>query len=99
MGIEYIVGKFPLAANSRARANDDSRGSSSLSPIKRRENSRRAHIVAGGAGEILSECVLAMEYGATAEDIARTCRAPHRVRSGERGRHGGGSPNMGSIHF
>ena len=99
MGIEYIVGKFPLAANSRARANDDSEGVVKFVADKTTGKILGAHIVAGGAGEILSECVLAMEYGATAEDIARTCHAHPTVSEAVKEAAMAATPNMGSIHF
>ena len=99
MGIEYIVGKFPLAANSRARANDDSEGVVKFLTDKATGKILGAHIVAGGAGELLAECVLAMEYGATAEDIARTCHSHPTVSEAVKEAAMAATPGMGSIHF
>ena len=58
-----------------------------------------AHIVSGGAGELLAECVLAMEYGATAEDIARTCHSHPTVSEAVKEAAMAATPGMGSIHF
>ena len=99
MGIEYVVGKFPLAANSRARANDDSEGVVKFVCDKATGKVLGAHIVAGGAGELLAECVLAMEYGATAEDIARTCHSHPTVSEAVKEAAMAAVPGMGSIHF
>lgn len=72
-GWEYNVGTFPFAANSRARTNDDSEGMVKFISCKKTDKIFGAHIVGPSAGELLSECVLAMEYGGSTEDIARTC--------------------------
>ena len=62
-------------ANSRARANLDSVGKIKLISDKKTDRLIGAHIVSPGAGEIIHELVLGIEYGASAEDIARTCHA------------------------
>jgi dihydrolipoamide dehydrogenase len=72
-GLEYNVGTFPFAANSRARTNDDSEGMVKFISCKNTDKIFGAHIVGPQAGELLGECVLAMEYGGSTEDIARTC--------------------------
>ena len=72
-GVEYNVGTFPFAANSRARTNDDSEGLVKFVSCAKTDKILGAHIVGPNAGELLGECVLAMEYGAATEDIARTC--------------------------
>jgi len=72
-GVEYNVGTFPFAANSRARTNDDADGMVKFVSCKHTDKILGAHIMGPSAGELLSECVLAMEYGASTEDIARTC--------------------------
>ena len=72
-GAEYNVGTFPFAANSRARTNDDSEGMVKFISCKHTDKILGAHIVGPNAGELLGECVLAMEYGGSTEDIARTC--------------------------
>ena len=72
-GVEYNVGTFPFAANSRARTNDDSEGLVKFVSCKNTDKIMGAHIMGPNAGELLGECVLAMEYGAATEDIARVC--------------------------
>lgn len=74
-GMEYVIGSFPLMANSRARANLDAGGKIKLISDKKTQRLIGAHIVSPGAGELIHELTLAMEYGASAEDIARTCHA------------------------
>ena len=74
-GIEYTLGSFPLMANSRSRANMDAVGKIKLIVDKKTQRIIGAHIVSPGAGELIHELVLAMEYGASAEDVARTCHA------------------------
>lgn len=74
-GVEYRVGKFPFSANSRARTIDETDGLVKILADKRTDRVLGVHIVGPLAGDILSEAVLAMEFGATAEDIARTCHA------------------------
>jgi dihydrolipoamide dehydrogenase len=72
-GTPYAVGKFPFMANSRARTNDDADGLVKIITHKDSNAILGVHIVGVSAGELLAECVLAMEYGGSAEDIARTC--------------------------
>ena len=72
-GAKYNVGTFPFAANSRARTNDDSEGLVKFVSCAETDKILGAHIVGPNAGELLGECVLAMEYGGSTEDIARTC--------------------------
>ena len=74
-GTPYTVGKFPFMANSRARTNDDADGLVKIIAHKETNAILGAHIVGTSAGELLAEVVLAMEYGGSAEDIARTCHA------------------------
>merc|ERR1719245_818368 len=62
-GVEYSVGKFPFAANSRAKTNNDT------------DRMLGAHIIGPSAGELINEAALAMEYGASCEDVARVCHA------------------------
>ena len=74
-GIAYKVGKFPFMANSRARTNHETEG---LVKILEDSNTRRvvgAHMIGVGVGEMIGEICVAMEFGASAEDIARTCHA------------------------
>jgi dihydrolipoamide dehydrogenase len=62
-------------ANSRARTNNDSEGLVKILADKATGRILGAHIIGPNAGEMIAEGVLGMEYGASAEDIARTCHA------------------------
>ncbi|KAN0015770.1 hypothetical protein ACTFIU_005717 [Dictyostelium citrinum] len=72
-GIQYNIGRFPFVANSRAKTNDDVEGFVKFLAAKDSDRILGAHIMGTNAGELIGECVLAMEYGASSEDIARTC--------------------------
>ena len=76
-GVAYKVGKFPFMANSRARAMGPGQTDGMVKFLADKETDRvlGIHIVAANAGEMIAEGVLAMEYGASAEDIGRTCHA------------------------
>jgi len=74
-GIEYKVGKFPFAANSRAKTNDETDGLVKILGDKATDRILGAHIIGPGAGEMINEAALAMEYGASCEDVARVCHA------------------------
>lgn len=74
-GISYKVGKFPFLANSRAKTNMDSEGFVKILIDAETERILGAHIIGPNAGEMIAEAGLAIEYGASAEDIARTCHA------------------------
>ena len=74
-GVAYSVGKFPFMANSRARANDQTDGFVKLLADATTDALLGAHIVGVGAGTMIAELALAMEFGASAEDVARTCHA------------------------
>ncbi|XP_007455412.1 PREDICTED: dihydrolipoyl dehydrogenase, mitochondrial isoform X3 [Lipotes vexillifer] len=74
-GIEYKVGKFPFAANSRAKTNADTDGMVKILGQKSTDRVLGAHILGPGAGEMINEAALALEYGASCEDIARVCHA------------------------
>ena len=74
-GIDYRVGKFPFTANSRARANAETSGMVKILADKRSDKVLGVHILGPLAGDLLAEAVIAMEFGACAEDIARTCHA------------------------
>ncbi|KAJ6816732.1 dihydrolipoyl dehydrogenase 1, mitochondrial-like [Iris pallida] len=75
MGVEYRVGKFPFMANSRAKAIDDAEGLVKILAEKATDKILGVHIMAPNAGELIHEAVLALHYGASSEDIARTCHA------------------------
>ena len=74
-GVNYKVGKFPFLANSRARANADADGFAKILADAETDRVLGAHILGPDAGTMIAELVLAMEYGASAEDVARTCHA------------------------
>ena len=74
-GVEYAIGKFPFLANSRARAVNDTDGFVKILTDKASDRVLGVHIIGPEAGTLIAECVLAMEYGASSEDIARTCHA------------------------
>ncbi|KAF5391010.1 hypothetical protein D9757_004065 [Collybiopsis confluens] len=79
-GVKYNIGKFNFSANSRAKANQDSDGFVKFITEKETDRILGVHIIGPNAGEMISEGVLAMEYGASAEDVARTCH-PHPTLS------------------
>ncbi|MEM7223568.1 MAG: dihydrolipoyl dehydrogenase [Pseudomonadota bacterium] len=74
-GADYKVGKFAFMANSRARATGDTDGVVKILADAHSDKVLGVHIVGPLAGDLLAEAVIAMEFGATAEDIARTCHA------------------------
>jgi dihydrolipoamide dehydrogenase len=74
-GIQYNVGSFPFMANSRARANNEIDGMIKVLTDKKTDKILGGWILGGNAGELIHELVLAMEYGASSEDLARTCHA------------------------
>eukprot|EP01060_Flectonema_neradi_P016646 TRINITY_DN2327_c2_g1_i1.p1 TRINITY_DN2327_c2_g1~~TRINITY_DN2327_c2_g1_i1.p1 ORF type:complete len:477 (+),score=140.61 TRINITY_DN2327_c2_g1_i1:50-1480(+) len=73
--VDYVVGKFRFVANSRAKANDSTQGFVKVLTDKRTDKILGMHIVNTMAGELIAEGALAMEYGASAEDVGRTCHA------------------------
>jgi dihydrolipoamide dehydrogenase len=74
-GIQYKIGKFPFMANSRARTNDDADGFVKVITDAKTDRVLGVHIIGPNAGELIGEAVLGIEYGASSEDIARTCHA------------------------
>eukprot|EP00550_Attheya_septentrionalis_P011767 CAMPEP_0198304136 /NCGR_PEP_ID=MMETSP1449-20131203/57242_1 /TAXON_ID=420275 /ORGANISM="Attheya septentrionalis, Strain CCMP2084" /LENGTH=505 /DNA_ID=CAMNT_0044006651 /DNA_START=60 /DNA_END=1577 /DNA_ORIENTATION=+ len=74
-GIEYSKGTFPFQANSRARANKYAEGFVKILADKKTDKILGCHIIGPNAGEMIAEGVLGIEYGASSEDIARTCHA------------------------
>ncbi|MEI6187220.1 MAG: dihydrolipoyl dehydrogenase [Alphaproteobacteria bacterium] len=74
-GVDYAVGKFPFMANSRARAIGSTEGFVKILACKKTDKVLGVHIIGPDAGTLIAEAVLAMEYSASAEDIARTCHA------------------------
>ncbi len=74
-GIEYKVGKFSMMANSRARSTFDEQGFVKILACAKTDRVLGAHIIAREAGNTIHEVVVAMEFGGSSEDIARTCHA------------------------
>jgi len=74
-GLKYKVGKFPFMANSRARTNDDAEGFVKVITDAQTDRMLGMHIIGPNAGELIGEAVLGIEYGASSEDLARTCHA------------------------
>ena len=73
--INYKIGKFPFMANSRAKAVNESEGFVKILADQVTDKVLGVHIIGPHAGELIAEVALAMEFGASAEDIARTCHA------------------------
>lgn len=74
-GQAYKVGKFPFTANGRARAMGDMDGFVKILADAKSDAVLGAHIMGPDAGTLIAEIVLAIEFGASAEDVARTCHA------------------------
>ncbi|KAH0566386.1 hypothetical protein GP486_000208 [Trichoglossum hirsutum] len=74
-GVKYKVGTFPFTANSRAKTNLDTEGMVKFIADHETDRILGIHIVGPGAGEMIAEGALAIEYGASSEDIGRTCHA------------------------
>ncbi len=72
-GVEYRVGKFPFMANSRARCNDTTEGFVKILADAKTDKVLGTHIIGADAGNLIHEIVLVMEFGGSAEDVARTC--------------------------
>ena len=73
--IKYKIGKFSFMANSRAKAIDDTEGFVKILADEKTDKVLGAHLIGPHAGELIGEIGLAMEFGASSEDIARTCHA------------------------
>ena len=74
-GVDYKVGKFPFSANSRAKANRDTDGFVKILADAATDRVLGVHIIGSEAGTMIAEAALAMEFGASSEDIAYTCHA------------------------
>ncbi|MCA1939568.1 MAG: dihydrolipoyl dehydrogenase [Caenispirillum bisanense] len=74
-GVEYRVGKFPFTANGRARCNGETDGFVKILADAKTDRVLGCHIVGPEGGDLLQEVVVAMEFGASSEDIARTCHS------------------------
>lgn len=74
-GIAYNAGKFPFTANGRAKANGTTDGFVKVLADAQTDRVLGVHIVGADAGNLIAEVAVAMEFGASSEDIARTCHA------------------------
>jgi len=74
-GVDYRVGKFPFTANGRARAMGATDGFVKILADARTDRVLGVHILGAEAGTMIAECAIAVEFGASAEDIARTSHA------------------------
>jgi dihydrolipoamide dehydrogenase len=74
-GVAYNTGKFPFTANGRAKANQQTDGFVKILADAKTDRVLGVHIVGADAGNMIAEAAVAMEFGAAAEDIARTCHA------------------------
>ena len=72
---DYKVGKFPFLANSRAKVNNQTEGFVKMLADSNTDKVLGVHIIGPHCGDMIAEMALAMEFGASAEDIARTCHA------------------------
>ncbi|MGH6929443.1 MAG: dihydrolipoyl dehydrogenase, partial [Dongiaceae bacterium] len=70
-GIAYKAGKFPFTANSRARCNAETDGFVKILADAKSDRVLGVHVIGPDAGTLIHECVMAMEFGASAEDVAR----------------------------
>jgi dihydrolipoamide dehydrogenase len=73
--VAYNAGKFPFTANGRAKANQQTDGFVKILADAKTDRVLGVHIVGSDAGNMIAEACIAMEFGASAEDIARTCHA------------------------
>jgi dihydrolipoamide dehydrogenase len=74
-GVEYKVGKFPFTANGRARAMQHTDGFVKMLADAKTDKVLGVHIIGHGAGDLIHECAVLMEFGGSSEDLARTCHA------------------------
>jgi dihydrolipoamide dehydrogenase len=75
LNIDYKIGKFPFMANSRAKAINEPEGFVKILADSKTDLVLGVHIIGPHAGEMIAEMAVAMEFGASSEDIARTCHA------------------------
>ena len=73
--LSYKIGKFPFLANSRAKVNNETDGFVKILADGKTDKVLGVHIIGPHCGDMIAEMALAMEFGASAEDIARTCHA------------------------
>lgn len=74
-GVDYRIGKFPFMANGRAKVNNTTDGFVKILADTKTDRILGVHIVGPEAGNMIAEAAVAMEFGGSAEDLARTCHA------------------------
>jgi dihydrolipoamide dehydrogenase len=79
-GVAYKSGKFPFAANSRAKVNHEAEGFVKVLADAKTDRILGVHMIGPQVGEMIGEYCVAMEFGGASEDVARTCH-PHPTRS------------------
>jgi len=95
--IDFKIGKFPFMANSRAKVNNNAEGFVKILADKKTDRVLGVHMIGPHVGDLITELALAMEFGASAEDIARTCH-PHPTYS-EAVKEAALSVDKRPIHF
>ena len=75
LNLDYKVGKFPFIANSRAKVNNETEGFVKILADSNTDKVLGVHIIGPHSGDMIAEMAIAMEFGASSEDIARTCHA------------------------
>ena len=75
LNTKYKIGKFPFMANSRAKTINEPQGFVKILADEKTDKVLGTHIIGPNAGEMIAEIAIAMEFGASSEDIARTCHA------------------------
>ena len=73
--VKYKIGKFPFLANSRAKVNNETEGFVKIIADEKSDKVLGVHMIGPQVGTMIAEVALAMEFGASSEDIARTCHA------------------------
>jgi dihydrolipoamide dehydrogenase len=79
-GVDYVVGKFPFTANSRAKTNHETDGFVKVLADKKTDRVLGVHMIGTGVGEMIAEACIIMAFGGSSEDVARTCH-PHPTRT------------------
>ncbi len=74
-GVKYKIGKFPFLANPRAKVNENGEGFVKILADDKTDKVLGVHMIGPNVGDLIGEIVVAMEFGASSEDIARTCHA------------------------
>ena len=74
-GLEYQVGRFPFSANGRARASNETEGFVKILAEEATDKVLGVHIIGADAGTMIAEAAVLMEFGGSAEDLARICHA------------------------